>query len=166
MIRNKDQILALLQAENCAYQFFEHPPVFTVEEALKHCSDIPGSHVKNLFLRNKKKTAYWLITVKEDKRVDLQALGELLGGGRLSFGSADDLMTMLGVTPGSVTPLAMVNDHERRVKLFFDRDLLKDPGINIHPMENTATIHLELQDLLSFIEHSRQEKVEFLDLPI
>lgn len=165
MISSKEKLLLILDADNVGYQLYEHPPVYTTEEAAEHCAHIPGVHVKNLFLRNKKKTAYWLVTVREDKRVDLFVLGEIFNEGRLSFASHSDLTTMLGVQPGSLTPLAIINDQENRVKLFIDNDLLTEKHINIHPMENTATISVKASDLLRFIEGRHQRKIEFIEIP-
>lgn len=165
MVTNKEDLLSLLAAENFMYKLYEHPAVYTVEEGMQHCHHIPGAHIKNLFLRNKKKTSYWLVSVAETKRVDLKQLGDLLAGGRLSFVNNESLVDMLGVQPGSVTPLAIINDKEQQVQLFLDRDLLTTEYINIHPMENTATIHLKLQDLLNFIENYTQIKVKFIDVP-
>lgn len=118
-----EQILSLLTNTDIDYQLYEHPPVFTAEEGAQHCSHVPGAHVKNLFVRNKKKSAYLLVTVKIDKRVDLSSLGEQTKAGRLSFASNNDLNTMLGVEPGSVTPIAIVNDYSKNIKLFLDEDL-------------------------------------------
>lgn len=154
----------MLNANNFGYQLYEHPPVFTVKDA-QNAAHIPGVHVKNLFLRNKKKTAYWLVTVKEEKRVDLMAFGNLLNEGRLSFASHNDLIAILGVQPGSVTPLAIINDQTQCAKLIFDNDLLLEKHINIHPMENTATISIKLHDLLCFIKGNHQGKIEFIDIP-
>jgi len=165
VISNKEQLLPLLSSEHCEYKLYEHPPVFTVAEATQHCRHIPGAHVKNLFLRNHKKTAYWLITVKEDKRVDLRTLGDRLATGRLSFASPADLIAMLGIQPGSVTPLAIINDQAKRIKLLFDADLLDEKNISVHPMENTATITLQFDELLRFIENYRQEKIGFIEIP-
>ena len=166
MISNKEILLSKLKEDNCAYQLYEHPAVFTVEEATQYCSHVPRAHVKNLFLRNKKKTTYWLVTVKEEKRVDLLALGSILNGGRLSFANHTDLVEMLGVQPGSVTPLGIINDHAKRVKLLFDKDLLSEENISVHPMENTATISVQLNDLVHFIESNHQEKIEFVEIPV
>lgn len=165
MITKQESLLAILDAANYVYQLYEHPPVFTVEQAMHYCKDIPGAHVKNLFLRNKKKTSYLLVTVKDEKTVDLLALGETLGIGRLSFASGDDLIKMLNVQPGSVTPLAMMNDQDHRVKLYFDHDLLNDEFISIHPMVNTATLCLKLSDLILLIEKNHREKIEFIEIP-
>src|SRR5471032_15948 len=86
-----------------------HAPVFTVEQAKAHRGVLPGHHIKNLFLRNKKEEM-WLVVALEDRSLDLKRLGETLGAGRLSFGSAERLRTYLGVEPGSVTPFSVIND--------------------------------------------------------
>ena len=92
-------------------------------------------------------------------------MGDQLKLGRLSFASNDDLKSMLGVEPGSVTPIAIINNESKRVKLLFDNDLLTEEYISIHPMVNTATIAIRLGDLLQFIKNNHQEKIEFIDIP-
>lgn len=165
MISHRQTLLSLLDAAHLEYQLHEHPAVFTAKEAEQYSSHILGAHVKNLFLRNVKKTANWLVTIKDQKRVDLSQLAKTLKGGRLSFASHHDLQTMLGVTPGSVTPIAIINDHTKQVKLIFDQDLLLEEYINIHPMENTATITVKLADLQNFIEQKHQIKIDFAMIP-
>jgi len=165
MISGKQQLLPLLNAAQLEFQLHEHPAVFTAEEGEQYCAHIKGAHVKNLFLRNEKKTAYWLVTIKYHKRVDLAALAKVLNGGRLSFANHDDLLSMLGVTPGSVTPIAIINDKAGCVKLLLDQDLLQEEDINIHPMENTATITMKLADLRNFIENYQHIKMEFISIP-
>lgn len=165
MISARKPLLSLLDGAHLEYQLHEHPAVFTAEDGEQYCAHIPGAHVKNLFLRNEKKTAYWLVTIKYEKRVDLSQLAKILNGGRLSFANHRDLQTMLGVTPGSVTPIAIINDHARRVKLILDQDLLQEEYINIHPMENTATITMKLVDLQNFIEKRHQIKIDFVVIP-
>src|SRR3546814_12479230 len=109
------------------------PPVFTVEEAKALRGELPGHHIKNLFLRNKK-GQLWLVTCLEDRAVDLKGLGERLGAGRFSFGSADRLMTYLGVRPGAVTPFAVINDQEDAVPMVLDCGVLGyDPGARFLP---------------------------------
>ncbi len=165
MISTKESLFSLLDAAHLEYQLHEHPAVFTAEEGEQYCAHIPGAHVKNLFLRNEKKTAYWLVTIKYHKRVDLSELAKILNNGRLSFANHNDLKAMLGVTPGSVTPIAIINDHAKRVKLIFDQDLLQEEDINIHPMENTATITVKLTDLQNFVEQKYQIKINFETIP-
>ncbi len=129
----------------------EHPPVFTVEEAKARRGEIAGCHTKNLFLRNKK-GIMWLLVCPESRTVDLKLLGERLGSGRLSFGSHDRLMKYLGVIPGAVSPLAIVNDGERQVRVVLDRELLECECLNFHPLDNSKTTSLAVQDLIRFLE--------------
>ena len=109
-----DQLLARLAELGLTTRTVTHPPVFTVEEAKALRGELPGAHIKNLFLRDKK-GKMWLVVAEEDRPIDLKALGELLGG-RLSFGSADRLMTYLGVIPGAVTPFGVINDAGNQVQ--------------------------------------------------
>lgn len=164
MISTRQDLLPMLQAAHLEYQLHEHPAVFTADEAAKYCAHIKGAHVKNLFLRNQKKTEYWLVTVSDEKRVDLSALGKLFNA-KLSFASHDDLRAMLGVEPGSVTPLAILNDKQSRVKLIFDENIIAEEFINIHPMENTSTITIKLSDLRHFIETIHHKKIESMEVP-
>src|SRR6516162_5256861 len=99
-----------------AHATVEHAPVFTVEQAKTHRGEVPGHHIKNLFLRNKKEEM-WLVVALEDRAVDLKRLGEALAAGRLSFGSPERLSRYVGVEPGSVTPFAVINDTGHDVRL-------------------------------------------------
>jgi Ala-tRNA(Pro) deacylase len=132
----------------------EHEAVYTVEEAKAVRGDLEGCHTKNLFVRNKKE-AMWLVTCLADRTVDLRWLGEHIGGGRLSFGSARRLMKYLGITPGAVSPFAVVNDTERKVRVVLDREVLKREPINFHPLDNRLTVTIGAQDFLRFLEAER-----------
>ena len=134
-----------------AQRTVEHPPVFTVEQAKALRGDLPGHHVKNLFLRNKKEEM-WLVVALEDRAIDLKRLGEKLGAGRLSFGSPERLARYLGVEPGSVTPFAVINDTGHKVTLVLDHGLKAEGLVNAHPLTNTMTSALSLADLLRFFE--------------
>ena len=138
-----------------AYKAVSHPPVFTVEEAKALRGELPGSHIKNLFLRNKK-GRMWLVTCLEDRQVDLKALGEAMDAGRLSFGSADRLMTYLGVRPGAVTPFAVINDKGGEVTMVLDSGVMAGGEaagpVNCHPLVNTMTTALAPADLIRFLE--------------
>jgi|SRR5476649_850202 Ala-tRNA(Pro) deacylase len=129
----------------------EHEAVFTVEQAKQHRGTLPGHHIKNLFLRNKKQEM-WLVVALEDRAIDLKRLGEVLGAGRLSFGSPERLRTYLGVEPGSVTPFSVINDTAHKVSLVLDRGLGEGGPINAHPLTNTMTSAIVLPDLLRFFE--------------
>ena len=156
------QLLARLTALGIAYQNHQHAAVFTVEEAKALRGELTGGHIKNLFLRNKKEEM-WLVVAEEDKRIDLKALGEKLGAGKLSFGSPDRLLRYLGVLPGAVTPFGIINDKDRQVKVVLDRDLMGFNPVNAHPLVNTMTTALSPQDLVKFLE-SEGHKPDLLDL--
>ena len=143
-----DQLLARLTELGLTTRTVTHPPVFTVEEAKALRGELPGAHIKNLFLRDKK-GKMWLVVAEEDRPIDLKSLGELLGG-RLSFGSADRLMTYLGVIPGAVTPFGVINDGGNQVQVVIDKDLLAQDPINCHPLCNDRTTAISPQDLLAF----------------
>ena len=146
-----EELLARLDELGIAHSTVAHEPLFTVEQSKALRGELPGGHTKNLFLRNKK-GAMWLVTSLEDRPLDLKKLGELLGGGRLSFGSAERLMRHLGVVPGAVTPMAIVNDPEGAVTLVLDAGLLERDPVNVHPLTNDRTMALASADLIRFAE--------------
>lgn len=130
---------------------FEHRPVFTVGEGAAFKALIPGGHTKNLFLKDKK-AGFWLVTALWDTEVDLKWLPQRLNCARLSFANAGLLLEVLGLTPGSVTPLGLVNDREKRVVPVLDARLFSCGTVNCHPLRNDRTTNLSPQDLLRFIK--------------
>ena len=129
-----------------------HEPVFTVEEAQTVKGELPGAHTKNLFLRDKKGTM-WLVVALHDRDVDLHALAAVLDTrGRLSFGSAERLMRYLGVTAGSVTPFALMNDHGKKVSVLLDEGLRGQDVWNAHPLDNAMTTAVTREEMLLFLE--------------
>ena len=161
---NPQQLFARLETLGITPRTVEHPPVFTVEEAKALRGDLPGHHIKNLFLRNKKEEM-WLVVALEDRAIDLKRLGEALGAGRLSFGSPDRLRRHLGVEPGSVTPFALVNDDAHVVRLALDRGLAEGGPVNAHPLVNTMTTAIAIGDLLRLLEATGHAP-DWLDFPI
>ncbi len=147
-------LIGRLELLGIATTSFTHAPVFTVEEAKALRGELPGAHIKNLFLRNKK-GRMWLLTCLEDRPIDLKRLGEALGSGRLSFGSAERLRRYLGVEPGSVTPFAVINDRDAEVQMILDRDLVEPQILNAHPLVNSMTTSIAAVDLLRFLEAER-----------
>ena len=158
------QLFARLDALGLAHRTVEHAPVFTVEQAKQHRGALPGHHIKNLFLRNKKE-AMWLVVALEDRAIDLKRLGEALGAGRLSFGSPERLGRHLGVEPGSVTPFAVINDEAHQVTLVLDRGLSERGPVNAHPLTNTMTTAISFADLLSFFDATGHTP-QWLDFPL
>jgi len=128
----------------------EHPPVFTVAESSQLEREMPGAHTKNLFLKDVD-GALFLVVAMTTTRVDLKTLAKTLRTGRFSFGKPELLLTTLGVPPGSVTVLAVINDPGQRVSIVVDAELMQHDTINCHPLENTATTSIARDDLLRFI---------------
>jgi Ala-tRNA(Pro) deacylase len=134
----------------------EHEAVFTVAQSEKLHRDIPGAHTKNLFLKDAK-GALFLVVAEAHAKVELKTLHKAIGCARLSFGNADLLMAMLGITPGSVNAFAVMNDTEAKVSVILDNTLRAATHINCHPMTNTATTSIARDDLVRFMRATGHE---------
>ena len=149
---NKQEVYDFLRDRGVWHEITEHEAVYNMEELSRIAIPYPGADAKNLFVRDDKKKNYYLITVKDNKRVDLKEFRKQNGTRPLSFASEDDLRAILGLIPGAVTPLGVLNDSEKRVMVFLDEDFLVSPGlIGVHPNENTATVWLKTEDLISIV---------------
>ena len=157
MATDRAGLLHRLDELGIAHTTFEHPPVYTVEEAERHTGHIPGGHCKNLFLKDRK-GGLWLLICLNQRRIDINRLAKVLGCARLSFGNAELLEEVLGVTPGGVTPFALVNDRDRRVQPLLDRTMLSLEHLNYHPLTNAATTTIAAADLPRFIEACGHEQ--------
>lgn len=147
-----DALFRRLDTLGIDYKTHHHPPVFTVEEAKALRGALPGAHVKNLFLRDKKKRI-WLVTALEERDIDLKALKRRIGAqGSLSFGSAELLFEVLGVEPGSVTPFGVLNDRDGRATMVLDKGALENHPVNVHPLRNDMTTAVSADGLLRFLE--------------
>lgn len=138
---DRDRLLAWMSDQGLAPVTHHHPPVFRVEEGLELKASLPGAHTKNLFLKDKK-GSLWLVSARQDTAVDLKRLPRAIGSDRLSFGREELLWETLGVRPGSVTALALINDPDRRVTFILDRALWEAATVNFHPLTNAATTAL------------------------
>jgi len=152
MAATPEQLLARLEELGLKTQTHHHAPVYTVEESKALRGDLAGGHCKNLFLKDKK-GQLWLVVTDEDRPIDLKALRHLIGAGHLSFGKPDLLMEVLGVEPGAVTPFALINDAEQRVRVVLDAEMMSAAEVlNYHPLSNAATTAIAPADLVAFIE--------------
>jgi len=146
-----EELLALLVSWGIPCETHVHPPAFTVEQARALKGDLPGAHTKNLFLRDRRRRM-WLVVALHDRVVDLRAMADKVrAAGRLSFASEERLMRFLGLTPGSVTPFGLVNDHGRTVSVALDQGLRGHEWWNAHPLVNTATTRVRVEDMLRFL---------------
>ena len=157
---NKQEVYNFLTSRGIEYEVTEHGAVFNMEEMSHVELPHPEADAKNLFVRDDKKHNYYLITVKGDKRVDLKKFKEEHSTRPLSFASENDLMILLGLIPGAVTPLGILNDSERKVNFFLDEGLVNGGLIGVHPNDNTATVWLKTTDLIDIIkEHGNKVEI-------
>ena len=147
-MHDEKTLLAALDGLGIACDTVSHDAVFTVEESDSLHDTIPGVHTKNLFLKDKN-GRFWLVTVEAHARVDLKALPAAIGAAKISFGKAEDMARLLGVTPGSVTPLAAINDGDGAVSVVLDPAVAYAARVNVHPLRNTATLGLAGADLVA-----------------
>ena len=153
---NKQETLEYLTQRGISFELTEHPAVFNMAEVALLPLPYPEADAKNLFVRDDKKQHYYLITVQGDKRVDLKSFRKMHGLRSLSFASAEELYELLGLIPGAVTPLGLLNDEGRRVQLFLDA-AFKEGLIGAHPNDNTATVWMKTDDLVQLLEdHGNQ----------
>ena len=151
MVFGKSETLSLLTQLKIEFSCIEHPPIFTCSDAAIHLRGAPGQGTKNLFLRDKKGRKHFLVSVPESKQVDLGVLAKQLGVAKLGFGTAEKLRALLGVDPGSVTIFGLLNDSEKQVSLFVDRELWSASLLHCHTLVNTATVLLSPTELDRFL---------------
>lgn len=148
----REKVINKLEELRLNYEIVEHPPIFTIGELDELGIKGKEKIAKNLFLRNDNGKQHYLIVIRQDKKVNLKELKSQIGSSRLSFASQERLMKHLKLTKGSVTPLGVVNDEAKHVKIYFDVDLKNQDVIGVHPNENCATVWLSLSDLVKVIE--------------
>ena len=156
MPATREDLFALLDDLGAAHETREHEAAFTVEDARRLRGLIPGGHTKNLFLKDKK-GRLWLVVAGEETNVNLKQLHGRIGSARLSFGRAELMEEVLGVTPGSVTPFALMNDRGGRVTVVLDEEMMRHDRLNFHPLENTATTTISREDFLKFLSATGHE---------
>lgn len=146
----RTDLIAYFDAHGIDHATLDHPAVFRVGEGEAVKDRLPGAHTKNLFLKDSR-DQLWLISAEQHQAIDLKRLPAVIGSGRLSFGSAELLERTLGVTPGSVTAFALVNDTDRKVRFVLDRTLHEAAQVNFHPLTNTATTTVNQAGFRAFL---------------
>jgi Ala-tRNA(Pro) deacylase len=157
MPKSPDELFAFLDDLGISVTTITHPPLFTVADSQALRGEIEGGHTKNLFLKDKKDN-YFLVTLSEDATVDLKSIHHKIGAAsRVSFGKPDALLDLLGVAPGAVTALGVINDAGGKVRMVIDSALLEHALINVHPLTNAATTSIARDDLLQFLRAAGHE---------
>ncbi len=145
------------------YEYHEHPPAPTIEEAMKYWKDLQATHCKNIFFRNHKGNRHYLVILEHWQSLDIHDLEKRLRQGKLSFASDERMKKFLNLTPGSITPFGLINDPEHHVHVFLDENLLKSNKISFHPCHNTASLIISFNDFIRFMKWT-QNSYEFLKL--
>ncbi|MHA2006548.1 MAG: prolyl-tRNA synthetase associated domain-containing protein [Promethearchaeota archaeon] len=148
----EDSLKRWLSEHNIQYVLHTHPAVFTVPEARRYCSHIPGSHCKNLFLINKKSGQFYLVTIPHEKRLDLNQFRRMISAPKIRFASPEDLSNILGITPGAVSPIGLVNDTDNKVIFIVDKIIWNAKEICCHPNVNTETLQIPGNDFRKLIK--------------
>ncbi|MDP2424051.1 MAG: prolyl-tRNA synthetase associated domain-containing protein [Bacteroidales bacterium] len=155
-MRGDPQLYHLLDELKITFDYYEHPPVPTVEEAAIYWKDISATHCKNLFFRNHKGNRHYLVVFEYTNTLAIKDLEGMLRQGKLTFASPERMMRFLGVEPGSVTPLGLIHDIARHVHLFLDENLRHSEKISFHPCINTASLVLTYSGFLRFLKYTGQ----------
>jgi Ala-tRNA(Pro) deacylase len=150
MPASKADLFAYFNQLGIAHETVAHRPIFTVEDGHGVWPLVKGLHCKNLFLKDKK-DKIWLVVMPAELRADLARLEKTIGAARVSFGKPELLLEVLGVTPGSVTPFALINDVNKRATVVLDRNMLQSTFVNYHPLHNDHSTTIKSSDLLKFI---------------
>ncbi len=146
-----EQLFARLDALGIAHETIAHPPVYTAEDGVEWKQKVPGLHCKNLFMHNRD-GQIWLIVMPAFERASLNHIFKQLGAGRMSFCPGEMMLPILGVPPGSATPMALMNDSAKEMKVAVDRTVAEAPVISVHPLHNAASTVISGADLLLFLE--------------
>lgn len=158
----RNHVFSKLNELDIQYEVFEHPPLDTIEIALKYWKEIDATHCKNLFFRNHKGNRHYLVIIQDTTPFSIRSLEQKLKQGKLTFGSPKRLMKYLGVKPGSVSPFGLLNDEVQHVYLFLDQQLKQSDKISFHPNDNTASLVLGYPDFLKYLDSTGND-FEYID---
>jgi Ala-tRNA(Pro) deacylase len=162
-MRGQKELYELFGELGIQYEYHEHPPLATIDDAIIHWKEYNAGRCKNIFFRNHKGNRHYLVILEHLAKLDIRDLEQRLRQGKLSFASDQRLMKYLGVEPGSVSPFGLINDPENHVHLFIDEKLAGCDRLTFHPNVNTASVVVSKSDFMKFLEHSGNS-YEFLKL--
>jgi len=152
IFRGDPKVYEVLKKLNIHFEYYEHPPVPTVQEALIYWKDLDATHCKNLFFRNHKGDRHYLVIFEYSHNIQIRDLEQRLKQGKLTFASDQRLMKYLGLAPGSVSPFGLIYDSAKHVHLFLDENFKKSEKISFHPNLNTASIIISFNDFIRFLQ--------------
>jgi len=162
-MRGQQSLYEYLNNLNIPFEYYEHPPIATIEAAKIHWRDYNSGRCKNIFFRNHKGNRHYLVVLEHLRQLNIRDLEQRLKQGKLTFASDQRLFKYLGVQPGSVSPFGLINDKENHVHLFIDSKLQDEVRLAFHPNDNTATLVIYKSDFIRFL-NSTGNSYEFISL--
>ena len=163
-IDKEERVYDLLDQLNIDYQRIDHEEANTMEICLEIEKTLKSTICKNLFLVNSNKSQYYLLMLKENKKFKTKMISKQINSSRLSFGSDEKMLEYLDITPGSVSLLGLMNDHDFKVQLLMDKDLLQDEYLGCHPCINTSSLRIKMKDVFEKIIPSLHHEPIFLEV--
>lgn len=163
-IDKEERVYDLLNQLNIDYQRIDHEEANTMEVCLEIEKNLKSTICKNLFLVNSNKSQYYLLMLKENKKFKTKVISKQINSSRLSFGSDEKMLEYLDITPGSVSVLGLMNDHEHHVQLLMDKDLLQDEYLGCHPCINTSSLRIKMKDVFEKIIPSLRHEPIFVEV--
>jgi Ala-tRNA(Pro) deacylase len=157
------KLYEILKKLGISFEYYQHPPAPTIEEAKKYWKDLVATHCKNLFFRNHKGNRHYLVILEHTRLLDIHDLEKRLKQGKISFASEQRMEKYLGIKPGSVSPFGLINDREHHVHVFLDKKLLESQKISFHPNINTASIVIAFNDFIKYLQWTKNS-YEFIQL--
>ncbi len=151
-MNGQPELYKVFKELNINFEYYEHPPVPTIEEAKKYWVDLVATHCKNIFFRNHKGNRHYLVILEHTRALAIHDLEKRLKQGKLSFASTKRMQKYLGLSPGSVSPFGLINDKENHVHVYIDENLKKSEKISFHPNINTASLVISYKDFERFLE--------------
>lgn len=147
----ENDIYRLFDELNIEYKVIHHEPLFTIDAAKDIDLQLGVSICKNLFLSTRHGSEFYLLFMEGSKKFNTGKVSKQIGVPRMTFASDEKMEELLGVKPGSVTPLGLLNDSENKVGFLIDSDVLKNEYVSMHPLVNTGTVVIKTADLLNKI---------------
>ena len=163
-IDKEERVYDLLDQLNIDYQRIDHEEANTMEVCLEIEKTLKSTICKNLFLVNSNKSQYYLLMLKENKKFQTKVISKQINSSRLSFGSDEKMLEYLDITPGSVSLLGLMNDHDFKVQLLMDKDLLQDEYLGCHPCINTSSLRIKMKDVFEKIIPSLHHEPIFVEV--
>jgi Ala-tRNA(Pro) deacylase len=163
MMRGQAELYELFEQLSIQFEYHEHPPLATIEDAIIHWKDYNSGRCKNIFFRNHKGDRHYLVILEHLRHLNIHDLEKRLKQGKLTFASDKRLMKYLGLAPGSVSPFGLINDKENNVHLFIDEKLKESDRLAFHPNINTASLVISRSDFIKFLEYT-DNTYEFIKL--